>query len=315
MIEWITDNKEWLFSGIGVALLSALVGWLLRRHSRQSPRSLPQDAPQTSVSPRVTASSSGDSSPAIAIGGDVKDSKIVVNAGERQRVDFTGQTKTVVDEILQLMESVQPSFPDLARDNPIITDTSSTLRRDPYNIPALLVRGQAYYTSAMAFGGKGLREALADFEQAAKADMKLADPYFGIGTVLYQLALFDLAKRGRYRIHKRGGLRINKDTGLLEMLHPQFELLLDNRNRTVLQAALHEFQEGQKLQQLYDRTQGATTVIFAPQDVQNRIRSLRGLLGYEPAIGPDDELVKTFSMVLSKIEPKAFEQLFQIQKD
>lgn len=30
MVEWLLKNKEWLFSGVGVALVAPLV-WLLRR--------------------------------------------------------------------------------------------------------------------------------------------------------------------------------------------------------------------------------------------------------------------------------------------
>ena len=32
MLEWIIENKEWVFSGIGVAALSVIIGWL---HSKQ----------------------------------------------------------------------------------------------------------------------------------------------------------------------------------------------------------------------------------------------------------------------------------------
>jgi hypothetical protein len=28
MLEWIMKNKEWVFSGIGVAALSVIIGWL-----------------------------------------------------------------------------------------------------------------------------------------------------------------------------------------------------------------------------------------------------------------------------------------------
>ena len=30
-MQWIQDNKEWLFSGIGVAIISLLLGWMFRR--------------------------------------------------------------------------------------------------------------------------------------------------------------------------------------------------------------------------------------------------------------------------------------------
>lgn len=36
MLDWIFENKEWLFSGIGVAILIVFVGWLSKRHSSKS---------------------------------------------------------------------------------------------------------------------------------------------------------------------------------------------------------------------------------------------------------------------------------------
>ncbi len=28
MLDWLMKNKEWVFSGIGVAVLTAIVGWI-----------------------------------------------------------------------------------------------------------------------------------------------------------------------------------------------------------------------------------------------------------------------------------------------
>ncbi len=36
MLKWILNNKEWIFSGIGVAVIVAMIGWIYRRISRQS---------------------------------------------------------------------------------------------------------------------------------------------------------------------------------------------------------------------------------------------------------------------------------------
>jgi len=35
-IIWIIENKEWLFSGIGVVLIGAFISWLLRRGRRRN---------------------------------------------------------------------------------------------------------------------------------------------------------------------------------------------------------------------------------------------------------------------------------------
>ena len=37
-MTWISENKEWLFSGVAVAIPLAVAGWLI--HSRRSPRSV-----------------------------------------------------------------------------------------------------------------------------------------------------------------------------------------------------------------------------------------------------------------------------------
>lgn len=36
MMEWITENKDWLFSGVAIALPIAIIGWLIssRKHKQ-----------------------------------------------------------------------------------------------------------------------------------------------------------------------------------------------------------------------------------------------------------------------------------------
>jgi hypothetical protein len=38
MFEWLVSNKEWIFSGVGVALVSWLFVWLFRRKDRVGQR-------------------------------------------------------------------------------------------------------------------------------------------------------------------------------------------------------------------------------------------------------------------------------------
>ena len=38
-MEWILDNKEWIFSGIGVFILSLIIGVVARRKSIQKQNS------------------------------------------------------------------------------------------------------------------------------------------------------------------------------------------------------------------------------------------------------------------------------------
>jgi hypothetical protein len=92
------------------------------------------------------------------------------------------------------------------------------------------------------------------------------------------------------------------------------ELFPDTRNRSVLQAALDEFQEGHKLQQLYQQTKdGMTITVFAPQDVEKRIRSIRTLMGYEPITEPDMQLVMHFTSFLAAVEPGGTDKVLQFE--
>ncbi len=36
MLEWIIENKEWLFSGIGVVILTGIIGWIFRKRSKET---------------------------------------------------------------------------------------------------------------------------------------------------------------------------------------------------------------------------------------------------------------------------------------
>jgi hypothetical protein len=264
--------------------------------------------------PVVTARSEGDSSAAVAIGGDVRESQIIVKPPSSKQEGITGEVRVIVNEILNVIDSVASSSA-LGPDNGLDSMFSKDLARNPYNVRALILRGQWYYVTARTSGGKGLREALQDFEKASSVDKELADPHFGIGTVLYYIGIFDLVQRGLFQIHKKGAIRMNKDTGLLEIQHPSFELFPDRRSKAVFQAALDEFQMGHRLRQIYERGNGGTVVFFAPRDVENRIRSLRGLLGHEPVIAPDTELVMALSSFLSAVEPGGFERLLELKPD
>jgi tetratricopeptide (TPR) repeat protein len=299
-----TVSAAWITGVLGLvaAIAAAVVGAVALLSEPPSP-------------PRPSANvvTSGDSSPAFAVGGDVKDSQIVVNQPPASKDGLTEEVRTVANQVFAAMEAVPPVQPKLAAYNDLAEVFTKQLARDPYNVRAIVMRGQAYYTNAMSFGGEGLRPALADFEKAAAADKTRADPHFGIGTVLYQAGFFDLAQRGLYKIHAKGGMRLNKETGLLEMRYPSLEFFPDERNRTILQGALEEFEVGRKLAQAYTQSDGVIHVLFAPRDVEARVRSLRQFLGHEPILARDDELIKTFTMALGKLDPLTFEQLFDIE--
>jgi tRNA G10 N-methylase Trm11 len=158
-----------------------------------------------------------------------------------------------------------------------------------------------------------MRQGLADFEKAASVDKTLADPHFGVGTILYNLGFFDIAQRGLYKIIEKGQFRQNPNTHQMEMRPPNLGLFPDKRNYTIFQAALDEFEKGQKLAQLHEQSEGKTVVFFEPQDVVSRIQSIRQFIGHQPQMNQDDELLKAFSSALSKVKPnEAFGGLFDV---
>jgi hypothetical protein len=267
------------------------------------------------VTQPINVVTSGESSPGIAIGGEMKNSQIIVNPGPLPQEGLTKEVRTVVNQIIEAMDSVPSNKPKWASESSLISKLDEELVRNPYNVRALLVRGQKYYTDAISYGGQGMRQGMADFEKAASVDKTLADPHFGVGILLYDLGFFDIAQRGLYKIREKGGFRLNKKNHMLEMRSPRLEFFPDRRNRTIFQAALEEFETGQKLVQLHERSEEITIVFFEPQEIENRIRSIRQFLGHEPQMEQDDELVKTFTTALSKVNPAtAFGGLFEFGK-
>jgi hypothetical protein len=262
--------------------------------------------------PSVSVVTTGESSPGIAIGGDLKNSQIVVNPSPQE--GLTKDVRTVVNQVFEAMDTISSDKPKWASESSLLPKLDEELIHDPYNVRALLIRGQTCYTGAASFNGQGMRQGLADFEKANSVDKTLADPHFGIGTVLYHLGFFDLAQRGRYKIYEKGGFRFNKKAGKFEMRSPRLEFFPDRRNSTIFQAALEEFETGQKLAQIHDRSDKITVFFFAPQDIENRIRSIRQFLGHEPRMERDDQLIMAFTTALSKVNPAAFGLLFEIEK-
>ena len=63
-MHWITENKEWLFSGIAVAVPLAVIGWFLARTKRNAKRASQKRIEQTQKS--------GSGSVNIQVGGNMK---------------------------------------------------------------------------------------------------------------------------------------------------------------------------------------------------------------------------------------------------
>ena len=119
-----------------------------------------------------------------------------------------------------------------------------------------------------------------DFSRANTIDAELADPYFGLGFVYYDLAIFDLLKRAKYRIHEKGKIVFEDDSPLPKRYPPSLEIFPDNRVNSVLLESLSSFQEGKRLKQIFD--QKKSFIMFHPDEIDRTITSIRVLLRYQP---------------------------------
>jgi hypothetical protein len=142
----------------------------------------------------------------------------------------------------------------------------------------------------------------------------LADPHFGLGTLYYNLAMLDLVKRGRYKVRHKGKMRINPKTSLPEMIYPGIELFLDHHSRAQFGLSLDELETGQRLQQAYSHEGKNILVMFASEDVERRIYSLRTLLGFAPMTRSDEWLVQVFTTCVTRLDPEGFIEVFEFVK-
>ena len=188
---------------------------------------------------------------------------------------------------------------------------SATISRDPRNIDALIKRGQYAMVSATQAGGKGYRQATDDFRTVRSINSGLADPHFGLGILYYNLAMLDLVKRARYKVHHKGKMRLNPKTSVPEMIYPAIELFLDHHSRAQFSLSLDEFENGQRLQQAFSHEGKNIHVMFASEDVERRIYSLRTLLGYAPMTRSDEWLVQVFTTAVTRLDPEGFTQVFE----
>lgn len=263
----------------------------------------------------VSAQTGGNSSPAIAIGGNMANSNITVGIPPEEIL--SSQATPIVDQILRDMEAISSPLEDI-KNSDIWTEAlghmHGKLNRDAYDIRTLIIRAQFLFSQTVGIGGKGIRQAFDDYQHAAKTDNTIADPYLGIGTILYYAALFDLAKRGRYRLVKKGSIKMGSDKGIQGIRQPSFEISPDNRTKILLQSALYKLEHGRKFKQIFDTNPNGTVVFFAPPDIENRIRSIRQILEYEPTFGDDREFGSVFSRLITLLNPVEFPNLYEVEQ-
>jgi TIR domain-containing protein len=221
---------------------------------------------------------------------------------DRERLSHFLIELHLINELLCQSESTLPSPGPLPiEEEPVFQSCSEAIADNSRNTVALLMRGQMAYTWARACGGHGYRQAVEDFRRCAAIDSSLSDPHLGLGTVYYDLAIFDVVRRNRYSIHEKGKVRLNKDTGLLEMKAPTLELFFDDQCRSVQALALKELQAGLSLRQHSRKIEEATSVMFHPADVMKRLTSLRRMLGLLPMTTADDTMFMVFSMFYTRL--------------
>lgn len=219
--------------------------------------------------------------------------------------------------IEQLLDQVEK---DLKPKDDVPTEAAMLYKRlgeeikiDPFNERALLVRGQYAYQSARVFGEDGYRRALQDFRKANELNEKLADPYFGIGFVYYDLAIFDMIKRKRYRVHKKGRFIFNEDSPLPDKVLPVIEIYVDERIKSALDAALREFQLGKSRRQDYSKEK--QFIGFDPVEVDRTINSIRVLMEYEPGQVSTNALFNPFSLIIAKLENDGVKLIYEFKND
>lgn len=196
---------------------------------------------------------------------------------------------------------------------PLIEMFNEKIASNPTRYEAYVQRGQTYTLMASQPGGKGFWQALQDYQRAIELASSASDPHFGIGTVYFRLALWDLIERKLYTIHRPGALRINPSSGKPEMFPPAYELRVDDRSKLLLRACLDEYELGQRLRDSYYRESDAISYLFAPKDVQDRMHSTRALLGLTEAPRFDEWLLQVFSQSISRGDASAFGRLFPMQ--
>ncbi|GEM_PF-3012138 len=226
-------------------------------------------------------------------------------------------TKDMIEELLIYGESIPPLKTELNDPySDILIKLSQQLKINPYNVRALITRGQVHYITSTSLNRFEYRKAIRDFENAIKENKNAADPYYGLGTIYYLLANLDMVRRELYKIHGKGRFHKNPENEKLERFLPAIEIYPDERVKTMLLAALNQFQIGKKLKSIMrtDKNEKSeiTTVFFDPETIDNRIKSIRSILKYDPTIRPDLALDNAFSMCYCFVVPQGILDLYDL---
>ena len=234
------------------------------------------------------------------------------------RTDFnrlaTLLTEHVIDTLIDMMIEEPNQSPQLAYDdNPMVKDVNNAIKTDPYNIKALLWRASLARGYSMTPGGSadGFRYAIADYRKVRELDSNLADAYFGLSDLYYIAAVFDLAKRRRYRVIKTGRVGSDPETGMNDIVFPVIEPLPDKHSRVVFSASLSQLEQGIQLKQT--TTEGKVKWNFGP-DIGRLMTNIRSVLGLEPLSQSDDMLSGFLASMVIKYDYEATSNIFSQQQ-
>jgi tetratricopeptide (TPR) repeat protein len=107
----------------------------------------------------------------------------------------------------------------------------------------------------------------------------------------------------------------DKQTAAMGLRQPKWQFYPDARNRLVLQAALDQFQKGQKLKQISTRSSdGMVALFFYSPNVDKTVRTLRTLLGYDPVPELDNELMMEFNAMISRVNSREGTEVFDFRE-
>jgi hypothetical protein len=238
------------------------------------------------------------------------------------------ELQATVNDVLSQMEAM-PQIP-LKNDERewFLNFTEKRLSKDPHSVAFLIDHGMALIRVAEARGGGDFRQALVDLKHAASVDHELGDPHFGLGVILYDLAIFDIAKRGRFEIHRKGHLGFNKKTGTPIAKTPEFSVSADKRNKLLLQGALDEFNRGLSSPQIWIESKGKAVVdewnavmgrkaennnvlvYYTVSEIQHNVQTVRELSGYSSTTNNEEFFLK-FLQTLARVDPQKALSLFE----
>ena len=240
--------------------------------------------------------------PAIDFATDFK--RLLVATIEVTLLDLAKQA----DETGKQHPPIPPSEADL--DN-LLRQLTERLNRNSEDLDALHLRGMLLLKNASFTGGKGCQQAIQDFKEVHRRDESIAAARFGLGAMYLDMVIFDLVKRGLYKMVKTGSVQTIEGQPF-DLETPQFvSPPSDRRTMMLLLPALEELLAGFSLKQRYKNN----SPNWHPLDMLYRLRSVRILLGYEMPVPPDQWIGRVYSLMVARIKTHLVPEMYGLASD